>query len=77
MVFQTQVFEDFLNRCSETSKSVAITHALNEVMADQKLDLTFYDGYDTESIGCTDDDLMRAVCDALTFHFLESFHSSD
>lgn len=46
-------------------------------MANNKLDLIGYDGYNVESIGCTDEDLMRVVYDALPFPFLESLKLSD
>lgn len=41
------------------TKSATISQNLNEVMADHKLDLIGYDGYDAEIIGHANDDLMR------------------
>lgn len=53
------------------------TKALNEVIANHKLDFIGYDGYDTESIRGADDDLMRAVYDAPLFLFLDSLRTFD
>lgn len=46
-------------------------------MVEHQLDLTGYEGYDVESIGHTDDDIMRDDYDALPFYFLKSLRSSD
>lgn len=65
------MFGNFLNRCSQKTKLAAITQALNEVMADYKLDLTGYDRYNAESIRHADENLMKDVYGAPLFPFLE------
>lgn len=76
-VSHTSAFGDFLNQCNEPTKSATITQALNQVIMDQKLGLRSYDGYDAESIGHVNNDLMRFVYGVTSFPFLESLKSSD
>lgn len=70
-LFQTSIFGDILNQCSETIRVRAITQALNEVMPNHPvLDLTGYDGYDLESIDRANEDLMKAAYGASHFALL-------
>lgn len=59
------------------AKSATITQALNEVMVDHQLDFTSYDGYDVESVGHADDDIIRAVYNAPPFPVLEYLRPSN
>lgn len=76
-LFENATFGDFLNQCTESSKAVAITQAVNEAIVDHPgLDLTGHESYDPDFISQAGDDLMTTVLNAPSFPFLDFFNSS-
>lgn len=67
-----------MNWCVESSKSGAITKALDDVMvAHPRLDPTGHESYNPEVIQQAGDNLMKSILGVPSFPLLDSLRSSD